>query len=290
MRNPVWILTISLTLLFIVVVGVLTLTQKQVPGRASLAPTTITQESKKAISPIDIRKIYERDLFKTYKPITESPISPVRELRIPQPPAPLPLITPPAPQVSFIDPLQISIKGIIRTGDDYNNRAIIVDEKTKTEEIYSIGDIIEDAEILSIERNKVIFIRSNGQQETVFLNTEEAQTDPVFSAQDSWETVVQKTGPASYSINTEKLTQRITSLAQFIEMLDITTALQNGISVGCRIGRMDPDSIGYALGFQYNDLITAINDMPVRSTKERIHVYHTLKILPPNAHITCIRG
>lgn len=279
MRNPLWVLVLGLALLFLTTVGVILLTRKQPPARKSLTPSSAVLLPQKSVIPIDLSRIYENDLFRTYR----KPLKPIEPEKFNLTPPPLPQpATPPAvrpTKVQFLDPLAVSLKGIIISNDEKTNRAILADEKTKKEDIYSVGDILEDAEIIRIEREKVILIRSNGQQETIFLTVRAAGEDPVFMHEVGWDKVVRKITEWSYAVDPQALKNRLKSLAHFIDMLDITGAFDKGISVGCRIGRMPPDSLGIALGFHYGDLVTAINDMPLFTTQERVAAYQALKNL-----------
>lgn len=277
MRNPLWALALGLAFLFFMTLGVLFLTKKRPPARKSLVPAPVEVSPKRNVVPIDLSRIYENDLFRTY----QKPLKPIEPEKFNLVPPPLPRAAPPpmprAPRVDFLEPLKISVKGIIVSNEEVTNRAIVADEKTKKEDIYSVGDILEDAEIIRIEPEKVIFIRSNGQQETIFLNVRAAAEDPLFSRETSWDTVIQKVTDWSYAVDPLLFATKVRSLANFIEMLDITTALEKGVSTGCLIGRMSPGSIGYALGFKYGDLVTQVNGARLFTTAQRVAVYQSLK-------------
>jgi type II secretory pathway component PulC len=285
MRNPLWILNLSLLLIFLGSLLIIALIRIKPPARKSLAISVTPRLPKKSISSIDLSRIYENDLFKLYQ--KQPPPIKIPQVDTTFPPAPSPHPLPPieAPRIEFLEPLKVTLKGIISSNDEKDNRAIIMDNKTKKEDIYALGDTIEDAEIIRIASNKVIFVRSNGQQETVFLNVAAASSDPIFTHDVSWATVVKKLSDFSYSVDPHALRKRVTSLAQFIDMLDITTALDNGISIGCRIGQISPESLGAALGFKYQDVILSINGMPISTTKDRVEVYHMLKKLPLESSI-----
>ncbi len=278
MRNPLWVLVLGLALLFLMTLGVILITRKVPPARKSLTPSATIALPFKSV-PIDLSRIYENDLFRTYR----KPLKPVVPETFNLTPPPLPSALPPPsvriPQVQFLDPLLVSLKGIITSNDEKINRAIVADEKTKKEDIYSVGDILEDAEIIRIEREKVVFIRSNGQQETIFLNVRAASEDPIFMHETGWDKVARKITTWSFAVDPQAIKNRLKSLAQFVDMLDITGAFDKGISVGCRIGRIAPDSLGIALGLQSGDLVTAINDMPLFTTQERVAAYQSVKNL-----------
>jgi len=97
------------------------------------------------------------------------------------------------PKPKFLDPLDITLKGIIvLVHNDSKNRAIIADNKTNKELTYKVGSAIEDAQLIRILSNKVIFLRSNGQQEVLYLREKDAELDPVYTIIDNWDGIIQK--------------------------------------------------------------------------------------------------
>ena len=150
------------------------------------------------------------------------------------------------------------------------------DNKTNTERIYRESDIIEDAQLVRILSNKIIFLRSNGQQEVLYLREKDAQNDPTFLNLDDWEGVVRKFAPNNYYVSPAMFTKRVKNLAQFIDILGLTSSYQRGESVGCRIGEMQHDSLGIKLGFKTGDIILRINEIPATATANRLKIYNSV--------------
>jgi hypothetical protein len=261
-------------------------TEKLMP-RKSLKPTHVAAPAHQDASKIDITRIYTNDLFNTYKEVIAKPAAQEEKTNpLPPPPVPqkAPIIHEAAPQ--FLAPLQLSLKGIITSSEAQFNRAIVANNKTKEESLFKVGDKIEDAEIIRINPNKVIFVRSNGQQEILFTSQADAQEDPLFLHDKTWSPIVKKIGEDKYLIDSDAFANRIVSLAQFIDMLDVTTAFRGNRSSGCRIGVIAPESLGTALGFVSGDVVTSVNDIPTRDTKDRVAIYNHIKNLPLHGIIT----
>ncbi len=274
MRHPLWILNSSLLLICIIALIFIFLSREKLPRRESIEPEEYITPIKKEISKINISKIYEYDLFDTYK--KELPPAPPREMPLPfpQPPMPQPIKVPEQPAPTFLDPLDITLKGIIIVvQDEAKNSAIIANNKTNQEAPYKVGDKIEDAQLMRIFNNKVIFIRSNGQQEVLYLRQKDAELDPLYAIIDGWEAVVQKELENKYLINSQEFVNRVKNLAQFIDMLNLTTAYKQGKSIGCRIGVLEENSLGPALGLQNGDIVVRINDVPATDTVHRFEIY-----------------
>lgn len=279
MKSPLWILNTMLALLLLVFLLLILLVRPHKPARTSLvvAPPSINQGE--ATPRIDPSLVYKNDLFGTYQasPTPTKAEEEQKRAAVPQPPAlkVAQMLQKPSPQ--FLTPLGVSLKGIMYSSNDRDNRAIVADNQSKKEALYKVGDSILDAEIIFIGSNKVIFIRSNGQQETLFVTQDDAQEDPVYTQKDSWGPLVKQISEHEYLVQYEPFVQRIQNLAQFIDMLDITTAFQKGKIIGCRVGKFPQNSVGPLLGLQQGDIVVSINNIPTTTTTNRVTIYQDLK-------------
>lgn len=274
MRHPLWILNSALLFLFIIIVCFMVIMRVDVPASEPIEASGYVKPLPKKVSEVNIRKIYENDLFGTYHPSQEAPTEPNYIAPAPPPPAPRPAHVPPEPKPQFLEPLKITLKGIIIIGsDDTKNRALISDTKTNKEGSYKVGDIIEDAQLIKIFSNKVLFLRPNGQQEVLYLRPKDAQLDPAYAQISGWKGITQKLADNQYVVNTKEFIFRINNLGQFIDLLDLTTVYQQGKSVGCKIGTLQDNSFAYELGLQSGDIIFAINGIPVIDTPSRMAIY-----------------
>jgi len=257
----------------------------RMPERESIEPVYIPPKKDRKLD-INIRKIYEDDLFSTYKkelkPIQQDFTTP-----FPEPPPPQATAMPAIATPEFLDPLDITLKGIVVIStNDTKNRAIIADNKTKREDMYKVGEIIEDAQLIRIFRNKVVFLRSNGQQEVLYLREQDAKFDPAFAIIDGWDSVIQKVDDNNYLINPKEFVFRTTNLAQFIDVIGLTSSYQKGKSIGCRVGNLQPESLGVYLGLRTGDIILSINGTPATDTPNRLKIYNDIIALPLNETIT----
>jgi type II secretory pathway component PulC len=274
MRHPLWILNSTLFFFVIAAGFFIVFSRQQAPDWESLEPSTDTHHAKNKSSEVNISKIYEYDLFDTY----EKPLTPVEApsytLPLPEPPQPHEVEIPQEPQPQFLDPLKITLKGIIAVvNDDTKNRAIITDNKTHHETIYKVGDTLEDAQLIKIFNKKIVFLRANGQQEVVYLRQKDAQHDPIYATIDGWKGITQKVAENHYLVSIKEVARRVTSLAHFIDLLEITTVYEKGRSIGCRIGIISKDSLGAELGFEPHDIIVKVNDIAVNDSQDRLAVY-----------------
>ena len=276
MKHPFWIVNSTLLLLFIFVLGFVYFSRVSLPRREYIEPEPYFKPTEKMVQ-VNIKKIYENDLFGTYSKEFPTPGQPDFSVPFPEPPRDAIVPIPAAPKPQFLDPLPISLKGIIIIRSDHTkNRAILEDNKTKQEATYKVGDSIEDAQLIRIFSNKIIFLRSNGQQEVLYLREQDAKDDPMYAIIEGWEEVIRPLDATRFIVNKDTFAKRVPNLAQFIDMLRLTTAYQKGESVGTRIGQLDKNGLGTYLGLQTGDIITSINGIPTGSSEQRLTIYKSI--------------
>ena len=287
MKHPFWILNSALAVLLAAVFLFIVLSRQKTPYREPIEPEISSERLKQDEIKINLSKIYENDLFDTYQKEFPRSETPSVEIPFPSPPVPEKPKVPVIPIPEFLEPLNITLKGImVMAGDDEKNRAIIQDNQTKTEQIYKVGNSIGDAQLIRIFNNKVVFLRSNGQQEVLYLREKDAESDPVYAEFSGWQNVVRKIDAHNFIVNPKAFVERIQNLAQFIDALDLTTAFQKGQSIGCRVGTVKPLSPGAALGLMTGDIITKVDDISALDTPHRFKIYKNILAKNTNEPIT----
>ncbi len=274
MKYPFWIPNDLLLALFLTVLLFLSTSHVVIPERASIEPSAIQLKNTEKKSQINVSKIYELDLFDTYQ--KELKVDAIKEAHIPlpNPPENQSIPIPSMPEPVLLEPLQVNLKGIIAFKHDVQkNKAIIQLLKTNEERVYKAGEQIEDAHIIKIFSNKIILLRTNGQQEVLYLREEDAQTDPLYNKMLGWEKIIKQTDKTTFTINVMDFVAKISSLSQFIDTLNLTTAYKKGISIGCKIGELENNSLGNYLGLTSNDIITTIDGIPATDTQNRLMIY-----------------
>lgn len=276
MKHPFWIINLGLLSLVLAAFAFIYISTSKIPSRVDIEPPQLSPRKELKVA-INIKKIYEDDLFGTY--VKELPQMKRLESTIPfpEPPAQQKIVIPALIEPEFLDPLQVTLKGIIVVGsNDSKNRAMVQDNKTMQEGTYKVGDLIQDAQLIRIFKNKIIFLRLNGQQEVLYLREQDAKTDPAYSIAHEWDTVIKKTGDNAYLINPKSFVEQIKNLTECIDLLNATTAYQQGQSLGLRIGNLTKSPFGGLMGLQNGDIIKSINNIPAQTTEERLAIYKNI--------------
>lgn len=286
MKQPFWIVNSILLVLLLLAFGFMFFTQQQIPARANFEPDPV-ELPKKDVSKIDLTKIYANDLFDTYQPALPPP-PPIEEIpaptAVPMPPKPTSIDVHQAPKTPlFREPLKVTLRGIIIARDDAENIAILEDTgTTKQTSNYRVGQQIEDAELIRILKNKVIFVRSNGQQETLYISQKEAEKDQRVLSPSTWGAIVQAKGPTHYLLDPKAFLGYIPSLAQFIDAFNLITAYNKGENIGVKIGSLPDTSLPRALGLQAGDIITTINSISTQTTDDKFEIYKKIVAMQEN--------
>jgi type II secretion system protein C len=276
MKHPFWLANSTLLLLVLLVIGFIFFSRPKIPPRVSFEPAEGLKPAKQEIVKIDLSKIYTNDLFGTYRQPLPPPKEPDLLKPMPQPPIPKLPSKPPSTAPKFLEPLKINLRGIIVAHDEHMNIAIIEDTQTLVAQNYKMGDMITDAQLIRILKNKIILIRSNGQQETLYVSTHDAEIEQLLLPEGNWNELIKKIAENSYEIDPEAFVDRVRNLAQFINQLNLTTVYRKGQSIGCRVGTIEKNSLGHALGLKQGDLIKTINQMPATDTKNRFEIYKNI--------------
>lgn len=291
MKHPLWLVNSFLFALFVLAAFFAIISHPKAQNPARIQPDSEIKSIKQTIPKIDLEKIYVNDLFGTYQEIAPAPKAPDYTAPIPRPPEPravqLPIASPPV----FLRPLEITLNGIIAVSDESENIAIIKDNRTLIAKNYSVNDKINDAQIIKILQNKIILVRANGQQETLYVNKLDAEQDQAILNKSSWDLIVVQKGPLHYAIDPFEFSLFINDLGQLIDTLNLTTVYQHGKSIGCRVGIIPQNSLGYALGLAIGDIIVTIDSIPATDIESRLKIYDsvTQKIIGQTISIVIMR-
>lgn len=255
----------------------------QLPGVPPLTSLPYTNNQTAPLIKVDKNAMLSNDIFGTYvPPIEESENFDIEPL--PEIPQEISIPAPSEEPARFIEPLALSLTGIMHFNDARLDRAIILDNNSKQETTYKIGDAVQDALVAAIHPQRILLIRSNGQQEYLYLTQDEVQKTKNRLDGASWNNMLNQEKDALL-IDKQEFIKEVINLSHFIDLFDLSTAFKDGISLGSKIGSIKEKTLPYALGFRSNDIIINIDAMPVRTTTERLEVFDHIKSLPDNSYV-----
>lgn len=279
MKSPLWILNSAFTVLFLISLLLVFFMRVQIPVRTGLIPQIPNAVHDSDSSKVNPVLIYENDLFGTIVRPVEKPEEAPEAKAIVMPALP-PMVKEKASvraMPNFLPPLQLKLRGVVFNTNSLYSRAIVINTKTNAESLFRTGDQIEDATLVHIGKKKAVFVRPNGQQETLFVSDDDAQNDPLYQGERAWATAITPLNETTFRIDGIGFKKHITSVAQLLDQLDITPALEDGKNIGCRIGKLTRQSIGTHIGLKNGDVITNINGTKPTSTKNRVAIFKAIR-------------
>lgn len=280
--GPLWFLNLILVGLNLILTIFISVTNNKINIDFSFKKTE-TQKLVLIKSDIPIlNNITDRDIFNTIMPTSKEskififkPKNLVEIIYAPSIPDPLPIESTLNTVKEALPPLQIILHGTIISDNPLDNKVLIEHIRTKEEKDYIIGDIIEDAQIIYINKYKVTFIRSNGQEESIYLN-KLLKIEEEAIANTTWNKVIQLIGNNIRLINLDLFTYKVKSLSSFIDQLGLITIFENNVPIGCLVQNITEESLSSALGFKENDIIISVNDILVNETDTRMKIYQLI--------------
>jgi type II secretion system protein C len=163
-------------------------------------------------------------------------------------------------------------------GDEEVACAVIENVKTKIQDLYKIGDIIEGARVEQIDRNKIVLM--NGEQREV-LNLYvtdrisvrlEQSTEPMVVKKDDASEVVNIISPTEREIDKRAFLARVGGMEAIIKKVEVTPYLEDGQEKGVRITGLEDLSMARFVGFKNGDVIQNINGSVVTNRRKAFQI------------------
>jgi type II secretory pathway component PulC len=150
-------------------------------------------------------------------------------------------------------------------GDDQVACAVIENLKSKVQDIYKTGDIIEGARIERIDRNKIVLLCEE-QSEVLNLCISRGASDPVEKNEEPVMAEKQNTAPyikaissAKQAINPKAYISKVQGMEAFLEKMEVTPYIEDGEEKGLCIAGLDDLNMAGYFGFENGDVIQTIN-------------------------------
>jgi len=173
--------------------------------------------------------------------------------------------------------LKLRLWGTV-TRRDGTAYAVIEDSKTKQQDLYRTGDLIQTATVKLILREKVV-LNVDGRDE--ILTMEEA-----VAKQASSRAGVQREARASQlpvssyprqiSIDRQNIEGAMQDLGQLMQQATIRPHIEDGRSAGISITGIKPNAIFRKMRLRNGDIITGVNGNPIESVEDAVSVFEQL--------------
>lgn len=155
---------------------------------------------------------------------------------------------------------------------------MIENVKTKIQDLYRIGDIIEGTRIERIDRNTIVLI-NEGQREVLNLYVTDGISDrieksiePVIAQKPDAAEAVNVISPTEREINTKAFLARVGGMEAIMKTVEVAPYLEDGQEKGVRITGLEGLSMARFVGFENGDIIQNINGSTVTNRRKAFQI------------------
>jgi general secretion pathway protein C len=273
----------TVNLLFILLVSLIAASTVNMFVESALAPLPTGGGSRLAVRAAPIEQGSRLDLAKLAK-LAGLPLpAPEPEVREPTQPT-VDLDSPPVKTS-----LRVRLLGTLLAGDKAWSFASIQDVVSQKTQTYMVGNMIQNAEVLDIERTKVIIL-NNGRREYIDNEAGDGTPPPAVAYAPP---VRGNTGPEpgsaalgsgiravnenEYEVPRPEIDRTLSNLNDVAMQARIVPAFKDGVAQGFKLFSIRPDSIYTKIGIQNGDVIKRINGYDLNSPEKALEIYSKLK-------------
>jgi general secretion pathway protein C len=174
--------------------------------------------------------------------------------------------------IETLEPTDLKLKllGTI-TGDEKEDYAVIEDTATKEQDLYRIGDTIQNATVKIILREKVV-LNVNGKDEILGI-------EKVSGSQKIRKPSTELSGTSSQNITVKRsqIDTAIKDVNTLMKQIRIRPNFKNGKPDGFRLTGIRPNSIFYNMGLKSGDIIMGVDGKDIESVDDALKFYQNLQ-------------
>jgi general secretion pathway protein C len=179
--------------------------------------------------------------------------------------------------------LKLKLWGTV-TGKGRRAYAVIEDTKTRQQNLYRVGDTVQDATLKLILRQKVV-LSVNDRDEV--LGMEEAGT---ATRSASSPRVAQKgptpprlpisPNPRQLTLKSDQIENALENIDQLMEQARIRPHIEDGRPSGISITGIKPNTVFRKMRLRNGDIITGVNGTPIESVEDAMQIFGDLSSVP----------
>ena len=217
----------------------------------------------------------------------------------PQLPAPQPPSAPPPDAVPPTEPLPLKLIGTV-VGSAEQSYALIEDLNTQGRRLYRIGEVVQEAKILEISRNRVVLDRHGHREELLKIENVEAtaptdettpevalqslpektETDAPANEEEATATNIHKVGDNEWSMSRDELSRQFENLHQLLKEARLIPHFRDDQAAGFVVMRLARKSFLEQIGLRNGDILTGINGQKLNTLEEALQAYQALQNEP----------
>ena len=180
--------------------------------------------------------------------------------------------------------LKLKLWGTV-TGEGRKAYAVIEDTKTREQNLYRVGDTIQDATLKLILRQKVVLSVNDSDE---VLGMEEAGTGKgsastprvARKAASPPKLPVTPTSSRQLTLQSDQIENALENIDQLMEQARIRPHIEDGKPSGISITGIKPNTVFRKMRLRNGDIITGVNGTPVESVEDAMRIFGDLSSAP----------
>ncbi|MEN8232038.1 MAG: type II secretion system protein GspC [Thermodesulfobacteriota bacterium] len=245
----------------------------QMGGPKVVALKEVEMRGKKSLAVSAYTKIVERNIFGATEKVEAVPVEEVGPI-----------------ETLEETSLQLSLQGTI-AGDSASARAIILDQRKRSQDIYRVGDTVQEAQIRQILRGKVI-LRHGEKDEILIMVEGKDEPQPAAKVNSRRRPGRQTRRPAQTAPHEESsgeieevtipiakdvLQNSMNDLNDLMTQVRVRPYFRRGKPEGLIVSQIKSGSVFSKLGLMNGDIIANVNGKQMSSPEEAFQFYNSLK-------------
>jgi general secretion pathway protein C len=260
---------------------------------ALLAARTVNLFVESALTPMPSGEVSARQKAKPMETLASLDLKRLSDLTGVAVPEPEPVVAEPTTPV--LDPnaapvkssLRVKLLGTLVASDNLWSVASVQDMNSQRSTTYMVGDRIQGAEVLIIERERVIILNNNRKE---FIDGQPGDgaggyTPPPVAAGpvvqpppgNGLGNGIRAVSENDYEVPRTEIDRTLANLNDVAMQARIVPAFKDGQAQGFKLFSIRPDSIYSKIGVQNGDVIKRINGFELNSPEKALEVYAKLK-------------
>jgi general secretion pathway protein C len=191
----------------------------------------------------------------------------------------------PAVDLENLERTQLNLKlwGTV-SGDPQKAYAVIEDMQKREQNLYRIGDLVQNATIKVIMREKVV-LNFEGKDEVLDMaDIQQAASSPMMASRGRphvmpppGEPLMPSEGEQRITIQRNMLEESFADVNRLMTEIAISPNMEEGEPAGLALSRIAPNSIFRRMGLRNGDVLLGVNGQQILSAEDAMRMYEGLR-------------
>jgi general secretion pathway protein C len=182
------------------------------------------------------------------------------------------------PEIDTLEPttLKITLRGTAPTSDPNTSAAFIEDKSKRSEDMYKIGDSIQNAIIKKILRGKIV-LKVGDREEILMMDEPTSGESSDVRSITPRRTPERRVPSRTITVRRNDIDRSLTDINELLSEASIRPHFKDGEPDGLAITGVKANSIFRKMGFRNGDIVKGIGGNEIKTPEDLIGLYNDLK-------------